>query len=60
MEHETYIILDLSSPRFLLQEYPSLRKQLWLLYLSSRGYMAVSPVNITDEIMQKYTENQKN
>ena len=48
-----------SSSRILLQEYPSLRKQFWGRHLWSRGYMAVSSGNITDEIIQKYIEDQE-
>ena len=42
----------------LLQEYPSLRQQFWGRHLWARGYMAISSGNITDEIIQKYIEDQ--
>lgn len=48
-----------SSSRILLQEYKSLRKQFWGRPLWSRGYMAVSSGNITDEVIQKYIEDQE-
>jgi putative transposase len=48
-----------SSSRILLQEYQSLRKQFWGRHLWSRGYMAVSSGNITDEVIQKYIEDQE-
>ncbi len=42
------------SSRILLQEYASLRKQFW-----GRGYMAISSGNITDELIQRYIEEQE-
>ena len=48
-----------NSSRILLQEYPSLRKQFWGRHLWSRGYIAVSSGNITDEVIQKYIEDQE-
>ena len=48
-----------SSCSILLQEYQSLRKQFWGRHLWSRGYMAVSSGNITDEIIQKYIQDQE-
>ena len=48
-----------SSSRILLQEYPNLREQFWGWHLWSRGYMTISSGNITDEIIQKYIEDQE-
>ena len=36
-----------------------MRKQFWERYLWSRGYMAVSSGNISDEVIQKYIEDQE-
>lgn len=47
------------SARILFQEYASLRKQFWGRYLWARGYMAISSGNITDELIQKYIEEQE-
>ena len=51
--------LKRSSSRILLQEYASLRKQFWGRHLWARGYMAISSGNITDELIQKYIEEQE-
>ncbi|MDY6951841.1 MAG: IS200/IS605 family transposase [Thermodesulfobacteriota bacterium] len=45
--------------RVLLQESPHLKKQFWGRHLWARGYLAVSSGNITDEMIQKYTEEQE-
>jgi putative transposase len=47
------------SSRILLQEYASLRKQFWGRHLWARGYMAISSGNITDELIQRYIEEQE-
>ena len=47
------------SSRILLQEYASLRKQFWGRHLWTRGYMAISSGNITDELIQRYIEEQE-
>jgi len=47
------------SSRILLQEYSSLKKQFWGRHLWARGYMAISSGNITDELIQKYIEEQE-
>jgi putative transposase len=48
-----------TSSRILLQEFAQLRKQFWGRHLWARGYMAVSSGNITDEMIQKYIEEQE-
>lgn len=47
------------SSRVLLQEFPHLRKQFWGRHFWARGYMAISSGNITDEMIQKYIEEQE-
>ena len=47
------------SSRILLQEFVHLRKQFWGRHFWARGYMAISSGNITDEIIQKYIEEQE-
>jgi putative transposase len=47
------------SSRLLLHEYFNLRKQFWGRHLWARGYMAISSGNITDELIQKYIEEQE-
>ena len=47
------------SSRILLQEYAILRKQFWGRHLWARGYMAISSGNITDELIQRYIEEQE-
>ena len=47
------------SSRILLKEYRHLRKQFWGRHLWARGYLAVSSGNITDEMIQKYIEEQE-
>ncbi len=44
--------------RILLPEFPHLRKQFWGRHLWAREYIAVSSGNITDEMIQKYIEEQ--
>jgi putative transposase len=48
-----------TSSRILLQEYGHLRKQFWGRHFWARGYMAISSGNITDEMIQKYIEEQE-
>ena len=47
------------SSRVMLQAFPHLRKQFWGRPLWARGYLAVSSGNITDELIQKYIEEQE-
>ena len=47
------------SSRILRSEFPHLRKQFWGRHLWARGYLAVSSGNITDEMIQKYIEEQE-
>lgn len=48
-----------TSSRILLQEFGHLRKQFWGRHFWARGYMAISSGNITDEMIQKYIEEQE-
>ncbi|WP_041809225.1 IS200/IS605 family transposase [Rickettsia australis] len=48
-----------SSSRILLQEFANLRKQFWGNHFWTRGYMAVSLGNITDEMIQQYIDEQE-
>ena len=48
-----------ASSRILLQEFSHLRKQFWGRHFWARGYMAISSGNITDEVIQKYIEDQE-
>jgi putative transposase len=48
-----------TSSRILLQEFAQLRKQFWGRHLWARGYMVISSGNITDEMIQKYIEEQE-
>jgi putative transposase len=47
------------SARVRWQEVAHLRKQFWGRPLWARGYLAVSSGNITDELIQKYIEEQE-
>lgn len=47
------------SSRVLLQEFAHLKKQFWGRHLWARGYCAVTSGNITDEMIQKYIEEQE-
>ena len=47
------------SSRVMLQEFAHLRKQFWGRPLWARGYLAVSSGTITDELIQKYIEEQE-
>ena len=47
------------SSRILLSEFPHLRKQFWGRHLWARGYLAVSSGNITDEMIEKYIDEQE-
>jgi len=48
-----------TSSRILLQEFMHLRKQFWGRHFWSRGYMAISSGNITDEMIQQYIDEQE-
>jgi putative transposase len=48
-----------TSSRVLLQEFPHLQKQFWGRHFWARGYMAISSGNITDELIQRYIEEQE-
>lgn len=48
-----------TSSRILLSEFTHLRKQFWGRHLWARGYCAISSGNITDELIQKYIEDQE-
>jgi len=48
-----------TSSRILLQEFAQLRKRFWGRHLWARGYMAISSGNITDEMIQRYIEEQE-
>ena len=48
-----------SSSRILLSEFSHLRKLYWGRHLWARGYLGVSSGNITDELIQKYIEEQE-
>ena len=47
------------SSRILLQEFAHLKKMFWGRHLWSRGYLAVSTGNITDEMVKKYIAEQE-
>lgn len=47
------------SSRVLMQEFPHLRKKFWGRHFWARGYLAVSSGTITDEMIQKYIEEQE-
>jgi putative transposase len=47
------------SARVLFQEFGYLRNQFWGRHLWARGYMAISSGNITDEMIQRYIEEQE-
>ena len=47
------------SSHVLLSEYPHLKRQFWGRHFWARGYLAVSSGNITDEMIQKYIEDQE-
>ena len=47
------------SSRVLLQENAHLRRQFWGRHFWARGYLAVSSGNITDELIQRYIEEQE-
>ena len=48
-----------SSARVLLSEFAHLKKVCWGRHLWARGYLAVSSGNITDELIQKYIDEQE-
>jgi putative transposase len=43
----------------LLREFATLRKRYWGQHLWARGYWVASSGNVTDEVWQKYIEEQK-
>ncbi|MCB1883740.1 MAG: IS200/IS605 family transposase, partial [Geminicoccaceae bacterium] len=47
------------SSRILLSEFAHLRKQFWGRHFWARGYLAVSSGAITDEMIQRYIEEQE-
>ncbi len=47
------------SSRVLLSEFPHLKRQFWGRHFWARGYLAVSSGNITDEMIQKYIDEQE-
>ena len=47
------------SSRVLMSEFSHLKKEFWGRHLWSRGYMAVSSGNVTDEMIQEYIEQQE-
>jgi len=47
------------SSRILLSEFPRLRRQFRGRHFRTEGYLAVSSGNITDEMIQKYIEEQQ-
>ena len=47
------------SSRILLSEFKHLQRQFWGKHLWSRGYLAVSSGNITDEMIQQYIDEQE-
>jgi putative transposase len=47
------------SSRVLMSEFTHLKKEFWGKHLWSRGYMAVSSENVTDEMIQEYIEQQE-
>ena len=47
------------SSRILLKEFSHLRKQFCGRHFWARGYLAVSSGTITDEMIQKYTDEQE-
>ena len=46
------------SSRVMLQEFAHLRRQFWGNHFWARGYMAISSGNITDEMIEKYIDEQ--
>ena len=48
-----------TSSRVLLQEFVHLRKLYWGRHFWARGYMAISSGNITDEMIQRYIDEQE-
>ena len=47
------------SSRILLSEFAYLRRQFWGRHFWARGYLAVTSGNLTDEMIQKYIEEQE-
>lgn len=43
----------------ILSKFSRLKKQFWVRLLCARGYLAVSSGNISDEMIQKFIEEQK-
>ena len=48
-----------TSSRVLLQAFVHLRKLYWGRHFWARGYMAISSGNITDEMIQRYIDEQE-
>ena len=48
-----------TSSRVLLQEFVHLRTLYWGRHFWARGYMAISSGNITDEMIQRYIDEQE-
>lgn len=47
------------SSRILLAEFTHLKRQFWGRHFWARGYLAVSSGNLTDEMIQRYIEEQE-
>jgi putative transposase len=47
------------SSRVLMQEFAHIRKIFWGRHFWARGYLAVSSGNVTDQMIQKYIEEQE-
>ena len=45
--------------RLLQEEFPELKKRYWGQHLWSRGYFCATVGSVTEEIIQKYIENQE-
>jgi len=48
-----------TSSRVLFTEFPHIKKQFWGRHFWARGYCAVSSGNITDEMIQRYIDEQE-
>ena len=48
-----------TSSRVLFTEFPHIRKQFWGRHFWARGYCAISSGNITDEMIQRYIDEQE-
>jgi putative transposase len=47
------------SSRVLMQEFAHIKRAFWGRHFWARGYLAVSSGNITDQLIQKYIEDQE-